>query len=353
VAVVELWFDPETGAAEGIAPADASPDPAGRWRIIVEDDAVSILGDTGKSKVGLIGAGRWSGSGIARRYAVDAPISDSTWGKLEHALRRARSGDAPGAAEEVAGYAEAIVELTSGRILHQQRSPSERRAANAFEWKVVIDGERVTVHSSSEGSFAHARWDGERLSGREVRPARLAVNDYQWGVVEKAVIEVVTGRAAPMPARASAGAAPERERAGLRPRDRRSGWWALGAIGVALAGALVSWWVMPSGDPVALGITIALGAGAIALAIYGGYGLGTRCPSCRSWYRRETTATTTTGTSTYSKQIDEPVRDSSGKQIGTTSVTATYERTEYRYDYRCKECSHRWTGHGSSERRVR
>lgn len=249
--------------------------------MIVENDAVSILGDTGKSKVGLIGSGRWSGSGIARRYAVDAPIRDSTWGKLEHALRRAFAGGAPRAT--AAAVAEAAV-----------------AKAAAAPMPAGADSDADSSAASS----------------------------------------------------AASGAAPERGQTGSRARERRSGWWAFAAFGVALVGTLVSWQMMPSGDSVALGITIALGVGAFALAIYGGYGLGTRCPSCRSWYRRETTATTETGTSTYSKQIDEPIRDSSGKQIGTTSVTATYERTEYRYDYRCKECAHRWTGHGSSERRI-
>ena len=131
-----------------------------------------------------------------------------------------------------------------------------------------------------------------------------------------------------------------------RPADRRSGWWALAAAGVALAGTIVSWQAMPPGDGVALGITIALAAVTLGLVIYGGIGLGTRCPSCRAWYRRETTSTDVLGTSTYSKQIEQPVRDSSGKQIGTTSETATYERTDYRYHYRCKECAHRWTGTG-------
>jgi hypothetical protein len=109
---------------------------------------------------------------------------------------------------------------------------------------------------------------------------------------------------------------------------------------------------MPPGDHVALAVTIALAVVTLGLVIYGGIGLGTRCPSCRAWYRRETTSTDVLDTSTYSKQISTPVNDSSGKQIGTTSETATYERTSYRYHYRCKMCSHRWTGTGSSERRV-
>lgn len=134
--------------------------------------------------------------------------------------------------------------------------------------------------------------------------------------------------------------------------DRRSGWWALAAVSLAFAGTLASWKAMRPGDDVALAITIALGVLTAGLGIYAGYGAGTRCPRCRSWYRRETTGTTETGTSTYTKQIDEPIKDSSGKQIGTTSVTATYERTTYRYDYRCRECGNTWTGTGSSERRV-
>jgi len=38
-------------------------------------------------------------------------------------------------------------------------------------------------------------------------------------------------------------------------------------------------------------------------------------------------------------------------ETGGTEL-ATYERTDYRYHYRCKECAHRWTGTGSSERRI-
>ena len=82
-----------------------------------------------------------------------------------------------------------------------------------------------------------------------------------------------------MPADAASGAASVRgfgaRQTGSKARERRSGWWAFAAFGVALVGTLVSWQMMPPGDSVALGITIALGVGAFALAIYGGYGLGT------------------------------------------------------------------------------
>jgi hypothetical protein len=335
------------------------------WKIICEGDAVSILGDTGPGKVGLIGSGRWSGKGIAQRYAVDDPIDDSTWARIENALRRAFAEPAATSAlrspETVdparSGYTELIVELASGNVLYHQRSRSDRRAANAFEWKVVVDGKRVTVHASDATSFARATWDGEQLTDRELRSEQHTINDYQWGVVEKAVIEVITGRAAPMPRSAISGAGAESATAAEAPpstkaQDRRSGWWAFAAAGAALAGTIVSWRTMPPGDNVALGVTIALAVVTLGLVIYGGVGLGTRCPGCRAWYRRETTSTDVLDTSSYSKQITTPVKDSSGKQIGTTTETATYERTSYRYHYRCKVCAHRWTGTGSSERRI-
>ena len=236
--LIEVLFDPETGGTERVAESLSSDALGQLWKIICEDDAVSIVADKGDGKVGLIGAGRWTGKGIGQRYAMGDPIDERSWGKIEHALRCAFAGPAAGGA------------------------------------------------------------------------------------------------------------------AGSGGKDRRSGWWALAAAGVALAGTIVSWQAMPPGDGVALAVTIALAVVTLGLVIYGGIGLGTRCPSCRAWYRRETTSTDMLGTSTVSRTISKPVHDSSGKQTGTTSELATYERTNYRYHYRCKECSHRWTGTGSSERRI-
>lgn len=369
--LIEVLFDPETGGTERVAESLSSDAPGHLWKIICEDDAVSVLAAKGDGKVGLIGAGRWTGKGIGQRYATGDPIDQSSWGKIEHALRCAFAGPVAAAEPAVAsdlrppgavdpaedGYTELIVELASGNVLYQRRSRTDRRAANAFEWKVVVDGERVTVHANDETSCARATWDGERLTDREVRSKQRTINDYQWGVVEKAVIEVITGRSAPMPPRMSSGAAAGAavEPAATRVpagKDRRSGWWALAAIGVALAGTIVAWQAMPPDDGVALAVTIALAVVTLGLVIYGGIGLGTRCPSCRAWYRRETTSTDVLGTSTTSRMISKPVYDSSGKQTGTTSELATYEVTNYRYHYRCKECAHRWTGTGSSERRI-
>lgn len=376
--LIEVLFDPETGGTARVAESLSSDAPGHLWKVICEDDAVSILADQGDGKVGLIGAGRWTGKGIGQRYATGDPIDQRSWGKIEYALRCAFADPAAAAAAAESavasarrppatvdpaesGYTELIVELASGSILYQRRSRTDRRVANGFEWKVVVDGERVTVHASDEDSCARATWDGERLTDREVRSKRRTINDYQWGVVEKAVIEVITGRPAPMPPRMSSGAAAgvavepaaARAPAGKNSgKDRRSGWWALAAAGVALAGTIASWQAMPPGDGVALAVTIALAVVTLGLVIYGGVGLGTRCPSCRAWYRRETTSTDVLGTSTTSRTISKPVYDSSGKQTGTTSELATYEVTNYRYHYRCKECSHRWTGTGSSERRI-
>jgi hypothetical protein len=349
VGALEVWFDPETGNIERSAAAGL------RWKVVCEGEAVSILGDVGRGEAGLLGAGRWTGKGIADRRATGAPIADSAWGKLEHALRGAFATSAPGR-----GYAEAIVELTSGKLGHRQHAPTDRRAANAFEWKIVVEGDRVTVHARDEHGLARARWDGQGLVDREARSKRGGtVNDYQWGLVEDAAIELITGRAPPRRAAFSgvpaASAPPREERMGGRPaapKDRRSGGWALAAAALALAGTIASWQVMPPGDGAALAATIALGLVTLGLVIYGGAGLATRCPRCKAWYRRETTSTEETGSSTYTQTIEQPVHDSSGKQIGTTSELATYRRTTYCYHYRCKECSHRWTGTGSSDERI-
>jgi hypothetical protein len=362
VGVLEVMFDPKTGAAA----ADAGAAAGERWKIVIEDDAVSILGDTAGGRTGLIGSGHWTGKGIGRRAAAGAPIDDSTWGQIENAVRRAIAPAgvaAPppppsSAAEEppAAGYTELIVELSTGDVIYQQRSRSERRPLNGFEWKIVIEDHRVIVHAHDEGAFAYGTWDGERLVDREVRSKQQrTVNDHQWGVVEKAV-SAASGAAQPSATASEAVAAltePTRPpKPAGPPKDRRSGWWALAAIGVASAGTMVSWQAMPPDDSVALGTTIALGVVTLGLVIYGGYGLGTRCPKCRSWYRRETTSTDILGTSTYSKQVEKPVYDSSGKRTGTTYETATFQRTDYRYHYRCRECSHTWTGTGSSETRI-
>jgi hypothetical protein len=377
VGVIEVLFYPRAGDAEGAA----GPGAGDRWKIIVENDAVSILDDTDGGRRRLIGSGQWTGKGIGRRYAAGAPIDSSTWSQMENALRRAIGRPAgvvapqpqppPAAAGPLAagGYAELILELATGDVIYQQRARSERRALNAFEWKIVVEDTLVIVHAHDEDAFAYAKWDGERLADREVRSKRgRTVNDYQWGLVEKVASEAITGYPAPVPLAAydsatsgtprisatpsEAPAAQPRPRPKSPPKDRRSGWWAFAAAGLALGGTLVSWKTMPPGDSVALGITIALGVLTLGLVIYGGYGLGTRCPNCKAWYRREITSTDNLGTSTFTRQESKPVYDSSGKQTGTTYETVTYERTEYRYHYQCKECRHRWTGHGSSETRI-
>jgi hypothetical protein len=325
VGVIEVLFYPRAGDAEGAA----GPGAGDRWKIIVENDAVSILDDTDGGRRRLIGSGQWTGKGIGRRYAAGAPIDSSTWSQMENALRRAIGRPAgvvapqpqppPAAAGPLAagGYAELILELATGDVIYQQRARSERRALNAFEWKIVVEDTLVIVHAHDEDAFAYAKWDGERLADREVRSKRgRTVNDYQWGLVEKVASEAITGYPAPVP---------------------------LAAYDSATSGT-----PRISATPSA----IALGVLTLGLVIYGGYGLGTRCPNCKAWYRREITSTDNLGTSTFTRQESKPVYDSSGKQTGTTYETVTYERTEYRYHYQCKECRHRWTGHGSSETRI-
>lgn len=377
--VIEVLFYPTAGEGEGAAAAAGTE----RWKIICENDAVSILDDTDGRKRKLIGSGHWTGKGIGRRYAAGAPIDSSTWGQVENALRRAIGRPAgvvapqpqppppPAAAGPLAagGYAELILELATGDVIYQQRARSDRRALNAFEWKIVVEDKLVSVHAHDEGPFAYATWDGERLADREVRSKTgRTVNDYQWGLVEKVASEAITGYPAPVPLAAydsatsgaprtsatasEAPAAQPRPKPPSRPKDRRSGWWAFGAAGLALAGTIVSWRTMPPGDQVALGITIALGVLTLGLVIYGGYGLGTRCPNCKAWYRRDTTSTDIIGTSTFTRQESKPVYDSSGKQSGTTYETVTYQRTDYRYYYKCRECRHEWTGTGSTESRI-
>jgi hypothetical protein len=362
VGVIEVQFHPKTSSVTGGAGAAGE-----RWKIIIENDAVSIVGDTAGGRTGLIGTGYWTGKGIGRRAAAGAPLDDSTWGQIENAVRRALgppagviatppSTPAPPPAAEAprAGYTEMIVELSTGDVIYQQHVPSERRPLNGFEWKIVLEDRRVIVYAHDEGAFAYGTWDGERLADREVRSKRQrTVNDYQWGVVERVVSAVLGGPPAPSQPSATASEAPAaRPKPPRPPKDRRSGWWALAAIGVAFAGTMLSWRSMSPDDDVALGVTIALAVVTFGLVIYGGYGLGTRCPKCRSWYRRDTTSTDIIGTSTYSKQVETPVYDSSGKRTGTTYETATFERTDYRYHYRCRECSHTWTGTGSSEHRI-
>jgi len=340
----------------------------GPWRVIVEGSAVSVLGGRNNT---LIGSGEWSGKGVRKRYTVDEPITDKQWAAVEKAVRDHQTKGPPpprAAVSEVSipsptteGF-EVIVDLSTGDIVHYRPDIGRRRPANAFEYKVEVQGDVATISALDADDFARATWTGGALVDHEVKSAHTdKINDYQWGVVQTALIA------------ATGGTVPEAPRAMERPRaadvtpvgrarptvttgdqrgDGRSGWWALGAAlttTFALAGSLL---FGPAGDQVMLGVNIALGVLALGLWIYGGYGLATRCPSCKAWYRRKLTDTTNLGSHTTTRQVSKPVYDSSGKQSGTTYETATYEVTKYRYSYRCKECSHQWTGAGTSERRI-
>ncbi len=346
--VIRLWFDPSSGDSMQMSEADSVPSKC--WLVIREDEGVSILDDANS----LVAAGRWTGKGIANRYAADDPLDDSTWGKLEHALRQ--TTDTPSSDAGVGTYREAIVQLATGDLIYDAHEPSDRRAANAFEWKIEYAGGDVTV-TSSKGASATARWVDGSLA--DCTPRGLSPNDYQWEIVERAVHTLTTGLPPP-PFKPRPSREPRRR---LLPRmaasqgavrtssDRRSGWWALAAFLVSLVGTILAWKVSPH-DGLGLATTIGLGACTLGLGIYALYGVTTRCPECKAWYRRETTSTTNLGTTTTTRYINEPVHDSSGKQTGTVSTLATYEVTRYRYHYRCKECAHQWTGTGSSERRI-
>jgi len=363
VGVTAVWFDPRTGESAPAPPTDG--DFGDRWKVICEGDGVSILGERGGS-THLIGAGRWTGNGIARRYAVADPISDRMWSHIENAMRRvmgAASGPAviddderPGLSS-TAVYHEAMVDLTTGDVREHRRSPSMRRPANAFEWKLVIEDDKVTLYATDDRAFARARWDGEQLIDRELTSSPIQPNDYQWSVIASGVSQLLTGRPLPVATFDSPVRVPKRGRdvtpVASRTTDRRSGWWALGAFLIALVGMIVTIATRSPGDNgLVTGIAIGLGAGTLGLGIYNLIGISTRCPRCRAWFRRETRSIDHMGSHTKSKTIDEPIYDSDGKQTGSRSVHATYEVSEYRYNYRCKECSNTWSRHSTSEHRV-
>lgn len=234
-------------------------------------------------------------------------------------------------------------------------------------WKVLREDAAVSVLARNAKRkivlIGNGQWSRKGIGKRYA--VSEPIDDKTWAKLESALHRLGRGDEPAEPADpsalvdasgpgelASAQATDADQPARTGRGDLRSGWWAFAAALVTAAGCAIAWMAHTPGDSVSLAVAIILTVGALGLVIYLLYGLGTRCPSCKAWYRRETTSTEVTGTSTVSRQESTPVYDSSGKQSGTTYQTVTYEVTNYRYYYRCKECSNRWTGSGSSERRV-
>ncbi|MCX5747924.1 MAG: hypothetical protein NT062_36130 [Proteobacteria bacterium] len=99
-----------------------------------------------------------------------------------------------------------------------------------------------------------------------------------------------------------------------------------------------------------------LGGLAILLLIVAIAGARTRCPGCGVRFRRKLTRTETLGERDITKRekVSQSVYDSSGKLSGSTShwESVSYTRTESRYHYQCKTCSHVWSVTGVSDRRA-
>jgi hypothetical protein len=316
------------------------------WNVIVDSGSVRIEDSTGT----LLGTAVWTGKRLKRRK-TEHTINDFQWDVVEDVLIEQVTGKAAPARperESVASNAPPhliVVDLTTGKVWRHGALASTPRARTAFEWNVIADGSRTTatIEDSNGKVIATAKWDGQCLTGSG---APGEINEHQWGIVENAWTEVLTWDAPGERAKVSLRQA-SRELVGSR--DKRSGWWAFGAFLLALVGFIVAILVHTKGDNISLATIFVLGVLAAGLGIYAAYGAGTRCPSCKAWYRRKTTSVDNLGSHTEQRQVSKPVYDSAGKQTGTTYETKTVTVTRYRYNYKCKECGHTWTGTGTSE----
>ncbi len=315
--------------------------------VAVEGDRVTITDDDGQ-----VATAQFDGKFLGKREPGASVLNGNAaaWNMVEGAVIALASGTRP-RPPEPEGYIEATVQLMSGEIVDKSTTPSTAAIDNMFHARVALDASRVTI--TDHVGTATARWDGSALVDRDDGDSTLSANAAMWTSIEQAVATIAKERPASTPAVRVSSVAHENQPApSVGTRETRSGWWALGAMVVAIGGAIVAWMSNRPGDTVGLVIAIALTVLAVGLVIYTVYGATTRCPGCKAWYRRETTSVEDLGTSQVTRHESKPVYDSSGKQTGTTSEWVTYNVTNYRYHYRCKECSHRWTGHGSSESRA-
>ncbi len=241
-------------------------------------------------------------------------------------------------------------------------------------WKVIRQGNAISILARNAKDnvvlIASGTWSGKGIGQRQ--EIGETVTESQWGTLTNVISSVdrdeelgrvqrrepkrplveYTGPEGVIP-----GAEASRQPTELRAdpggeRDGLSGWWIFGAGVVALIGFIISWKAQQPNDPMGKVITIALGLLAGGLLIYSIYGGATRCPSCHAWFKREHTGTDELGSSTATRNESVAVNDSAGKQIGTTTQSVTYEVTRYRYHYKCKTCSHRWSADSSSQRKV-
>lgn len=221
-------------------------------------------------------------------------------------------------------------------------------------WQVIVDHGQARIQRAGE-VVASARWNREThaLVDRAAEDEAVMTRAV-WQHLQDALRAATAPTTGPLPARAQpepAARLPEvAATASGSATVRRSGWWALAASVVAIAGALIAWRV--ARDDVGLYLAIALGVIALGLTSYTLFGAATRCPRCTAWYRRKLESTDLLGTSTENRDESVAVYDSDGKQTGTTYRSVTYEVSRYNYNYRCKQCSHRWTTQGTTSRRI-
>jgi hypothetical protein len=189
-------------------------------------------------------------------------------------------------------------------------------------WRVIRDGETVTVHAENV-ALGTARWKiGGGLRDRKAHDPRIT--DSTWSKLERLVRELDR---------------PAYEKQPLQPGS--SGALPILVFLLVLGGAVGAVVAFTSRGGTAL-LAAAIGAGvlAIMLGIYVVVGTSRACPSCKAWGRRQVINVDSYGTTTE-HSLDW---DYDGQADGTNVRSVTKAVSRFRHHYRCRACGHKWTG---------